>query len=51
MDFAKAVADRVIFLDKGEIVEENEPQEFFAYPRTERAKKFLNTFHYEAIEI
>lgn len=51
MDFAKAVADRVIFLDKGEIVEEDEPQEFFSYPKTERAKKFLNTFHYEALEI
>lgn len=51
MDFAKAVADRVIFLDKGEIVEEETPQEFFTYPKTERAKKFLNTFHYEALEI
>ncbi len=51
MDFAKAVADRVIFLDKGEIVEEEEPKEFFSYPKTERAKKFLNTFHYEALEI
>ncbi len=51
MDFAKAVADRVIFLDKGEIVEEGEPKEFFSYPKTERAKKFLNTFHYEALEI
>ncbi|MBQ4522944.1 MAG: amino acid ABC transporter ATP-binding protein [Lachnospiraceae bacterium] len=51
MDFAKAVADRVIFLDKGEIVEEETPQEFFNYPKTERAKKFLNTFHFEALEI
>lgn len=51
MDFAKAVADRVIFLDKGEIVEEENPQEFFNYPKTERAKKFLNTFHFEALEI
>lgn len=51
MDFAKAVADRVIFLDKGEIVEEGSPKEFFTYPKTERAKKFLNTFHYEALEI
>lgn len=51
MDFAKAVADRVIFLDGGEIVEEGTPQEFFTYPATERAKKFLNTFHYEALEI
>ena len=51
MEFAKAVADRVIFLDKGEIVEEDVPQEFFSYPKTQRAKKFLNTFHYEALEI
>ena len=51
MDFAKAVADRVIFLDKGEIVEEGEPKEFFSYPKTEKKKKFLNTFHYEALEI
>ena len=51
MEFAKAVADRVIFLDHGEIIEEETPQEFFAYPKTERAKKFLNTFHYEALVI
>lgn len=51
MDFAKAVADRVIFLDKGEIVEEGSPKEFFSHPKTDRAKKFLNTFHYEALEI
>lgn len=51
MEFAKAVADRVIFLDRGKIVEEETPQEFFNYPKTERAKKFLNTFHYEALEI
>lgn len=51
MDFAKAVADRVIFLDNGEIVEEATPQEFFSYPKTERGSKFLNTFHYEALEI
>lgn len=48
MDFAKAVANRVIFLDKGEIVEEETPEEFFANPKTERAKKFLNSFHYES---
>ena len=51
MEFARAVADRVIFLDKGEIVEEEKPEEFFSYPKTDRAKKFLNTFHYEALEI
>ncbi len=51
MEFAKAVADRVIFLDRGEIVEEEQPGEFFNYPKTDRAKQFLNTFHYEALEI
>lgn len=51
MEFAKAVADRVIFLDHGEIIEEETPEEFFTYPKTERAKKFLNTFHYEAFAI
>lgn len=51
MEFAKAVADRVLFIDQGVIVEEEKPQEFFQYPKTERAKQFLNTFHYEAFEI
>ena len=49
MAFAKAVADRVIFMDKGNIVEENTPQEFFSHPKTERAKQFLNTFEYEEV--
>ena len=48
--FAKAVADRVIFLDQGEIIEEEPPEIFFQEPKTERAKRFLNTFHYEALE-
>ncbi|MBE6024454.1 MAG: amino acid ABC transporter ATP-binding protein [Cellulosilyticum sp.] len=46
MEFARAVADRVIFLDKGKIVEESEPEVFFINPKTQRAKQFLNTFHY-----
>lgn len=50
MDFTKAVADRVIFLDQGEIIEEEPPEIFFGEPKTERAKRFLNTFHYEALE-
>ena len=49
MEFAKAVADRVLFMDQGVVVEESLPDEFFTSPRTERAKQFLNTFHYEAI--
>lgn len=46
MGFAKAVADRVLFLDQGEIVEEESPEKFFVCPQSERAKKFLNTFSY-----
>ncbi|ABL73142.1 MULTISPECIES: amino acid ABC transporter ATP-binding protein [Paracoccus] len=41
MDFARAVADRVIFMDKGVIVEENAPDEFFGNPRNERLQNFL----------
>ena len=50
MAFARAVADRVIFLDGGGIVEEAPPEEFFTRPRTERAQKFLNTFTFESIQ-
>lgn len=46
MQFAKAVADRVIFLDGGNVVEEGKPEEFFEKPRTDRAKKFLESFEY-----
>ncbi|OAJ59366.1 ABC transporter ATP-binding protein [Paraburkholderia ginsengiterrae] len=42
MGFAKAVADRVLFLDQGEIIEDTTPAEFFAAPKTERAKRFLS---------
>jgi general L-amino acid transport system ATP-binding protein len=41
MGFAKAVADRVIFMDQGQIVEQNNPHEFFANPQSERTKDFL----------
>ena len=41
MGFAREVADRVIFMADGKIVEEGKPAEFFAAPRTERAKQFL----------
>ena len=50
MSFAKAVADRVVFIDEGNIVEEGSPEEFFEHPGTERAKRFLNTFTYEKVE-
>ncbi len=42
MGFARSVADRVIFMDEGEIVEEAEPTEFFENPKSERTKKFLS---------
>ena len=42
MGFAKEVADRVIFMDKGGIVEEGTPGEFFSQPKTSRAKEFLS---------
>lgn len=43
MNFARRVADRVVFMDGGAIVEENTPEEFFAHPRTQRARDFLNS--------
>ena len=46
MAFAQAVADRVVFLDGGVIVEEGTPAEFFSAPKTERAQRFLQTFTY-----
>ena len=42
MGFAKTVANRVIFMDAGEIVEENEPHEFFNNPQQDRTKLFLS---------
>ena len=41
MGFAREVATRVIFMDAGKIVEENNPQEFFTHPKSERLKDFL----------
>ena len=43
MSFARRVADRVIFMDGGAIIEEGEPEAFFAQPKTERARAFLQT--------
>ena len=43
MSFARRVADRVIFMDGGVIIEEGKPEAFFAQPKTERARAFLNT--------
>lgn len=46
MGFAKAVADRILFIDQGKICEESEPEEFFTNPKTDRAKQFLNIFNF-----
>nr|WP_281277043.1 amino acid ABC transporter ATP-binding protein [Siminovitchia terrae] len=42
MDFAKEVADRVVFMDQGQIIEVSTPSEFFTNPREERSRAFLN---------
>ncbi len=42
MGFAKQVANRVIFMDQGQIVEQNSPHEFFSNPKSERTKQFLS---------
>lgn len=48
MAFARAIADRVVFMDAGSIVEIDEPEHFFTNPSSERAQRFLNTFVFEA---
>lgn len=47
MQFARAIADRILFLNGGIIAEEAEPEQFFTNPQTKRAKDFLQTFTYE----
>lgn len=47
MAFARAAADRIVFMDEGRIVEEGKPEEFFTHPTTERARKFLESFDYK----
>jgi glutamate transport system ATP-binding protein len=42
MGFARRVAHRVVFMDEGQIVEENDPEHFFAAPRSERSRQFLS---------
>lgn len=46
MGFAKQIADRVIFMDEGEIVEEGTPEEFFNNPKHQRSKEFLSQILY-----
>ena len=43
MNFARRVADRILFMDNGSILEENTPEEFFTNPQTKRAQNFLNS--------
>lgn len=50
MQFARAVADRVVFLDDGKIIEEGPPEIFFRNPKTERAKRFLSTFTFHTVK-
>ncbi|WP_336142491.1 amino acid ABC transporter ATP-binding protein [Acinetobacter sp. 102] len=46
MGFARKVADRIIFMDKGKIIEQSSPEAFFQHPQTERARTFLNILNY-----
>lgn len=48
MGFARAVADRIVFMDDGQIVEISKPETFFSAPKTDRARKFLNLFEFKA---
>ena len=47
MQFARAIADRIVFIDGGHIVEEADPEQFFSNPGTQRARDFLRTFTFE----
>jgi len=47
MQFARTIADRILFMEHGQIVEDTSPEVFFTSPKTQRAKDFLKTFSYE----
>jgi len=47
MGFAKSVANRILFMDEGQILEENNPSDFFSNPANERAKEFLSKILYD----
>lgn len=47
MEFARAVADKIVFMDQGQIIETGKPEDFWTNPKTERAKNFLKTFEFE----
>lgn len=46
MQFARAIADRILFIDEGVIIEDDAPEKFFTNPDSQRAKDFLHTFEY-----
>ena len=50
MRFAEAVADRVLFLEQGKVVEEGRPADFFHHPQTPRARAFLDTFEFDTVK-
>ena len=50
MRFAEAVADRVLFLEQGKVVEEGKPAGFFRHPQTPRARAFLDTFEFDTVK-
>jgi len=49
MPFARAIADRVVLMDAGRIVEIASPEKFFTDPETERARAFLKTFEFDSV--
>ena len=50
LEFARAVADRIVFIDEGKIVEISKPEQFFNNPKTERARKFLKAFMFDKVK-
>ena len=50
MQFARAGADRVVFIDQGKIVEDTDPDTFFEAPKSDRAKQFLNIFAFDSVK-
>ncbi|EEC22773.1 hypothetical protein HP9810_2g30 [Helicobacter pylori 98-10] len=46
MKFAQKIAHKIVFFDSGKIAEENSTKEFFNHPKSQRAQKFLETFHF-----
>lgn len=48
LSFAREVADRIIFMDQGKVLEEDTTEQFFTKTESERVRKFLSTFHYTA---